>query len=118
MYWHEKLDLIKKKFPDGFKDPFRAGTDVIRKIVETLFKSTLLNFTESENRVGLLKQGILTRTCDLKHLYSEELNHLNNGSNYWLLLIQVPMGSNFQVYDCKYPALKELLYLSSGQNEQ
>ena len=28
------------------------------------------------------------------------------------------MGSSFQVYDCKYEALRELLYLSSGQNEQ
>jgi hypothetical protein len=118
MYWSEKLDLVKKKFPNGFKDPFRAGPEIVKKIVTILFESTMLNFIESENRAGLLKHGSLTRRCSLKQLYNEELPRLNNGSNYWLLLLTTPMGSNFQVYDCKYQALNELVYLSSGQNLQ
>lgn len=118
MYWNEKIDLVKKKFPDEFKDPFRAGPEIIKKIVAKLFESTLLNFIESENRAGLLKHGTLTRHCSLKQLYNEELPRLDNGSNYWLLFVRLPMGSNFQVYDCKYQALRELVYLSSGQDEQ
>jgi hypothetical protein len=118
MYWNEKIDLVKKKFPSEFKDPFRAGPEIIKKIATILFETTLLNLMESEDRAGLLKQGTLTKLCSLKHLYHEELPRLNNGSNYWLLLIEVPMGSNFQVYDCKYQALKELVHLSSGQDHQ
>jgi hypothetical protein len=118
MYWSEKLDLIKKKFPKEFKDPFKAGPGIVEKIVAILFKSTLLNFIASENRAALLKQGSLIRRCSLKQLYNEELPRLDNGSNYWLLFVNIPMGSSFQVYDCKYQALKELVYLSSGQEEQ
>ncbi|MCF6404830.1 hypothetical protein L3C95_18165 [Chitinophaga filiformis] len=118
MYWNEKLDLVKRNFPDGFKDPFRAGPEVVKKIVTILFKSTLLNFIESDNRAGLLKHGSLTRRCSLKQLYDEELPRLDNGHNYWLLLVSTPMGPNFQVYDCKYPALNDLVYLSSGQEQR
>lgn len=28
MYWNEKLDLIKRRFPDEFKDPFRSGPEI------------------------------------------------------------------------------------------
>nr|WP_295874751.1 hypothetical protein [uncultured Chitinophaga sp.] len=118
MYWSEKLDLIKKNFPDGFKDPFRAGPEIVEKIITRLFKSTLLNFISSENRAALLQHGALTRRCTLKQLYNEELPGLDNGHNYWLLLVKVPLGNRFQVYDCQYQALRELLYLSSGQDEQ
>lgn len=118
MYWNEKIDLVKKKFPDEFKDPFRAGPEIVKKIVTILFDCTMLNFIESENRAELLGHGTLIKRCSLKQLYSEELPRLDNGSNYWLFLFKIPMGSNFQVYDCKYQALRELVYLSSGQDEQ
>lgn len=118
MYWNEKIDLVKKRFPDGFKDPFRAGPEIIGKIVARLFRCTMLNFIESENRAELLKHGTLTKCCSPGQLYNDELPQLDNGSNYWLFLFKVPMGPDFQVYDCKYPALRELIYLSSGQDEQ
>lgn len=114
MYWNEKLDLIKRRFPDEFKDPFRSGPEIIRKIVAILFKSTWLKFVASENRAGLLAHGSLIRSFSLKQLYSEELPRLDTGSNYWLLLVNIYMGAGFQIYDCKYQALKELVYLSSG----
>jgi hypothetical protein len=116
MYWNEKIDLVKKKFPDEFKDPFRAGHEIVKKIVTILFDCTMLNFIESENRAELLRHGTLIKRCNLKQLYNEELPGLDNGSNYWLFLFKIPMGSNFQVYDCKYQALRELVYLSSVQD--
>lgn len=118
MYWHEKIDLVKKKFPDGFKDPFRAGPEIITKIVTRLFGCTMLNFMESDNRAELLRHGTFVKQCSLSQLYNEELPGLDNGSNYWLFFFKIPMGSSFQVYDCKYGALRELIYLSSGQDEQ
>jgi hypothetical protein len=118
MYWNEKIDLVKKKFPGEFKDPFRAGPEIVKKIVTILFDCTMLNFIESENRAELLRHGTLIKRCSLKQFYNEELPRLDNGSNYWLFLFKIPMGSNFQVYDCKYQALRELVYLSSGQDEQ
>ncbi|WP_235021670.1 hypothetical protein [Chitinophaga eiseniae] len=86
------------------------------KIVTLLFKSTWLNFIEAENRAELLQHGTLTRRCTLQQLYNEELPVLDNGRNYWVLFVKVPMGNRFQVYDCQYPALRELIYLSSGQD--
>ncbi|QJB31520.1 hypothetical protein HF324_09115 [Chitinophaga oryzae] len=83
-----------------------------------MFKTTLLNFITSENRAGLLKHGSLTRRCTLKQLYNEELPMLDNGRNYWVLFVKIPMGADFQVYDCRYQALRELIYLSSGQDER
>ena len=119
MYWSEKIDLVKKKFPvSDFKDPFRSGGEIIEKIIVKLFKSTRLNFSKSENKAALLKHGVLIKTCTVKQLYEEELLHVDKDRNFWLLLITLPMGSNFKVYDCKYDPLRELLYLTSGQKEQ
>ncbi len=119
MYWSEKIDLVKKKFPTtDFKDPFRSGGGIIEKIIVKLFESTWLNFSESENKATLLKQGEYIKSCTVKQLYKDELPLLDKDKNFWLFLIKLPMGSNLQVYDCKYEPLRELLYLSSGQNEQ
>jgi len=119
MFWNEKVELVKSKFSSAdFKDPFRKGGGITEKIVVILFKSTWLNFVKSENRVALLKEGVLAKSCTVKQLYENELPLLNRDKNYWLLLINLPMGSSFQVYDCKYEPLRELLYLSSGQDEQ
>ena len=119
MYWNEKIDLVKKKFPaKDFKDPFRFGVEIIGKIIVKLFKSTLVNFSESEDKVKLLKQSTHLKTCTVKQLYKDELPQLDKDKNFWLLLIKLPMGPNFRVYDCKYEPLQELLYLTSGQVQQ
>ncbi|MBD2770252.1 hypothetical protein IC235_20390 [Hymenobacter sp. BT664] len=119
MYWNEKVELIKRRFSDlDFKDPFRSGGKIIEKIIVKLFGSTWQNFTSAANRSTLLKQGKLLKTCTMNELYKDELPLLGSDQNFWLLLINLPMGSGFHVYDCKYEPLRELLYLSSGQNEQ
>lgn len=119
MYWSEKIDLIKKKFlPADFKDPFRSGGEIIEKIIVKLFESTWLNFSESEDKAALLKHSVLIKTCTVKELYEDKLLHVDKDKNFWLLLMNLPMGPSFQVYDCKYEPLRELLYLSSGQREQ
>ena len=119
MYWSEKIDLVKKRFPvTDFKDPFRSGGEIIEKIIVNQFKSTWLNFSESENKVILLKESELIKTCTTKQLYDDQLPALRKDTKFWLLLIKLPMGPNLQVYDCKVEPLRELLYLSSEQEEQ
>lgn len=119
MYWSEKIDLVKKKFPArDFKDPFKSGAEIIEKIIVRLFESSWHHFSASENKVALLKHGELIKTSTVKQLYDEVLPQLRKDKHYWLLLINLPMGAKYQVYDCKYEPLRELLYLSSGQNEQ
>jgi hypothetical protein len=114
MYWEEKIDLIKKQFPGDFKDPFRAGREVIQKIVAHLFNSRVSDFTQFDDKAALLKNRTFTKQCSVKQFYNEELPRLDNGSYYWLFFINVP-AAGLRVYDCKYPALKELVSLSSGE---
>lgn len=60
MYWTEKIDFVKKKYPEiDFKDPFSSGGEVIEKIIVKLFESTWLNFSKSENKSALMKQAVL-----------------------------------------------------------
>jgi len=65
-----------------------------------------------------LKKGVHIKRCTVKQLYQDELPHLDKDKNFWLLLINLPMNTGLTVHDCKYEPLRELLYLSSGQNEQ
>lgn len=119
MYWSEKIEIIKKRFPAAdFKDPFKSGRAIIEKIVVKLFDSSWMKFSSSENKAALLKQVVEIKNCTVKQLYKEELPQLDKDKNFWLLLMKLPMGSQILVYDCKYEPLRELLYLSSGQNEQ
>lgn len=119
MYWTEKIDLLKKKYPAAdFKDPFTDGKQVIEKIIARLFKTTWLNFTQAENKATLLRHGGCIKTITVEQLYKKELPGLQNGRNYWLLMLNLPMDLGYKVYDCKYEPLKELLLLSSGQMKQ
>lgn len=119
MYWSEKIDLIKKKFPvTDFKDPYRDGTQIIEKIIVKLFESTWLNFSQAENKATLLKQGEIVKCCTVKQLFNEELPKLKRDLNYWLLMLTLPIDSGYKVYDCKYDSIRELLDLSSGQTKQ
>lgn len=120
MYWYEKIDLVKKKFPaEDFKDPFRSGPGIIQKIIVKLFESTMVNFSNSESKETLLKDGVCIKSCTANQLYKDELPKLNKDKKNWLLIINPPMGFRYlEVYDCKYDAMRELLYMSSGQSKQ
>lgn len=119
MYWREKIEILKSKFqPSDFKDPFINGRVVVDKIRTIFFTATSRNFIQAENRPSLLKSEYTLKCCNVRDLHERELISLNDESNYWLLLIDIPMGDSFQVYDCKYQPLRELLYLSSGLSNQ
>ena len=119
MYWREKLDRVKKEFPASeFKDPNRRGGRIVKDIVQAFHKASPDDFFQTQNRRCLIRNGVLIRQCSVADLYRQELDRLAEGVNYWLFLIDMPMGGRFKVYDCRKDALRTLLYLSSGLERQ
>lgn len=117
MYWNEKIDLVKKKYPyPAFKDPFREGGEIIEKVIRKFHDATYLTFTQSEEREYLLKDCMLMKETTVFDLYQNEMDKLDTNTNYWLFLINIPMDSGFKIYDCSKQALQYILYLSSGVN--
>ncbi len=119
MYWNEKIDLVKKQFPaPQFKDPYQSGIQVIEKIIRNLFQTTRFHFSASENRVELLKDAALIKTCTTKQLYDVEIPLITKSKNFWVLIINPPRGQILQVYDCQYEPMRYLLQISSGTDKQ
>lgn len=118
MYWQEKIHRLKRKYsPAQFRDPFWRGRKIISMIMQKFFH--LLSEGEHCHHLDItqIRDCTLIASCTTKTLYQEEMAKLLEGVNYWLLLINPPMGSGYQVYDCQKEALREVLYLSSGASE-
>ena len=116
MFWEEKIDLVKKQFSQPeFDDPFRSGRQIIEKIIRHFHNSTPLKFSQTTDRKSLIKNCSLIKQCCIDKFYKEELEKLENSTNYWLFLN--PDNIN-RVYDCQKAPLRYLLYLSSGQKKQ
>lgn len=119
MYWREKLDRVKKEFPASeFKDPLHNGARIVKTIIQAFHKASPDDFFQSQTRHCLIRNVALIRQCSVADLYRQELDRLAEGVNYWLFLIDMPMGDRFKVYDCRKVALRTLLYLSSGLERQ
>jgi len=117
MYWNEKLDIIKKKYPaPAFRDMFRIGGEVIEKIIRKFHNATYMTFTQSDCPESLLKEGYTVREVGILEL-ERKLYDLEEEVNYWLFLLAVPMGNPFQVYDCRKAPLLELFYWVSGNED-
>lgn len=108
MFWEEKIDLIAKKHgPDGFKNPFTAWPDILKRIEDTFIIKTY--DTSWEDSIKLKEQ---LATIEIKEL-DVMLSLLANNTNYWVVML---MG-NFptakrHVYDCNPASLKDLIRLS------
>ena len=114
MFLEEKIDLVKKRFPQPeFKDPFRSGEKIKEKIIRQFHNSTPLKFYQSTDRKSLIKDCVLIKECCVNEFYKVELEKLDDVSNYWLFLI-----TENRVYDCQKASLRYLLYLLSGQEKQ
>lgn len=116
MYWQEKLDIIKKKHRAPiFRDMFREGGAVIEKIMRVFHNATYQSFMMSENPSNLLKKVDEKAEMTILEFEHTFLDILDDSTNYWLLLIDVPMGNSHQVYDCQKEALVDLYYLASSR---
>lgn len=59
MFWNEKIDSIKRRFPStNFKDPLKNGKKIIEKIIFRFFNSTGSAFVNSINKTALLRELI------------------------------------------------------------
>ncbi len=118
MYWEEKIDLVKKEYPAPlFKDPFRQGGAIIEKIIRNFHNATYLTFVQSDDKRSLMKNCKLIKETAIIDVYQKEIDKLDENTNYWLLLIQMPMGEGIKVYDCQKEAISYILYLASGLNK-
>jgi len=114
MRFEEKIDLVKIQFSQPkFKDPFRSGGKIKEKIIRQFHNSTSMKFYQSTDRKSLIKDCFLINQCSIDKFYKEELEKLDEDSNYWLFLI-----AEQRVYDCQKASLQYLLYLLSGQEKQ
>jgi len=111
MYWSEKVDLIKKTYPaPAFRDMFRQGGNVIEKIIRRFHHASYLTFTQSDNPKVLLKSSQFINEIASPQLESYLEQRLETNQNYWLFLLNTPMGKPFQVYDCQQKPLINLYY--------
>jgi len=114
MFFEEKVDLVKKRFPQPeFKDPFQSGGKIIQKIIRQFHNSSPMKFYQSTDRESLIKDCFLIKQCNSVEFYKTELEKLDEFSNYWLFLVY-----ESRIYDCQKAALQFLLYLLSGQKQQ
>ncbi|MBK5073514.1 hypothetical protein I2492_10520 [Budviciaceae bacterium CWB-B4] len=118
MYWQEKIHYLKQQYPTPqFNDPFWRGKNVIATIIDTFFSFAQEDIYSNKLDAAKIKNRELIKTCSVKTLYQEEMDKLPENTNFWLLLMNPPMGAECQIYDCQKNALRELLYLSSGVPE-
>ncbi|QBH95395.1 hypothetical protein EKN56_02630 [Limnobaculum zhutongyuii] len=118
MYWQEKIHRLKQQYPaPQFNDPFWRGKNIIATIAQTFFHFSQEDIYSHKLDATKIKNRELIKTCPTKTLYQEEIVKLPENVNYWLLLMNPPMGAECQIYDCQKNALRELLYLSSGASE-
>lgn len=116
MYWNEKLDIIKKEYPAPiFKDIFREGGGVIEKIIRIFHDATYMSFTQCNNLETLLKDDIEPKEMTILELENKISESLEEDKNYWLFLIDIPMGKRFQIYDCQKKPLIDLYYMASSR---
>ena len=117
MYWNEKIQIMQNKFNSlEFKDPSYNGKLII-KTVMTKFHN-FKHFHQIDAKEKLIKNKILIKECSIANFYKDEMEKLELSINYYLLLIDIPMGSGEKIYDCQKDALRCLLYLSSGIEKQ
>ncbi|SHE78660.1 hypothetical protein [Dysgonomonas macrotermitis] len=117
MYWQEKLNIIKKKYPSlVFRDMFHSGGEVAEKIIRKFHNATYLTFKQCDDPKTLLKDCRLVKETGILEL-ENYLYELEDGINYWLFLLNPPMGNTFQVYDCRKAPLIDLYYLASGRED-
>jgi len=111
MFWDEKIEVLKKKFPqDQFRIPFSDWSDILKKI-ETKFlkRSREYRFTYWSE---YLKEKAPIRIIPRQEI-GREIAKLSSRQNYWVIIAcdNAPTTEHL-VYDCKIDAAKALLSIA------
>jgi hypothetical protein len=112
MFWEEKIDILKKQFPQtDFRDPYTDWPEILKKVEAKFIVKADSNFLYS-NWGDQLKNKLRVRTI-LHQKVNEEIKRLDCKSNYWVVVIQGNYpNSKHLVYDCKTNSLEALISLS------
>jgi hypothetical protein len=117
MYWNEKIQIMQNKFSSvEFKDPFYNGAIIIKKIMSKFHN--VKHFHQIDDKENFVINKNFIKECSVKNFYRNEMEKLEQSINYYLLLIDIPMGNGEKIYDCQKDALRYLLYLSSELEKQ
>lgn len=114
MYWQEKIDILKKKFPQtDFRNPFMDWPKILKKMEAKFIikENTNFHFT---NWAGRLKNKVLVKTIIHQSIY-QEIKKLSPDTNYWVVIVygDYPTSKHL-VYDCKLNSLEALLGFTIG----
>jgi hypothetical protein len=114
MFWEEKIDRLKKIFPDSdFRNPFTDWSDILRTIEAKFIikEDSAYHFTNWADRI---KERTPVRTIP-RQMIHEEIAKLDRGQNYWLVITtdDTPTAKHL-VYDCKTNALEAILSMIAG----
>ena len=111
MFWDEKIEVLKKKFPqDQFRIPFSDWSSILKKIETKFFKHGWeYRFTYwSECLKGKAPIRIISRQA-----IAQEIAKLGSRQKYWVIIARDnPPTTEHFVYDCKVDAMKALLSIA------
>jgi hypothetical protein len=119
MFFEEKIDRLKRKFPPtDFKVPFTEGSSILKSI-ETNFiiikdlNKDLNNLRQYFNNwADNIKHKTEVKSIDLNN-HNAWLDKLDSNTNYWMVLAYGNSQSHKHlVFDCKPHALIALFYIT------
>lgn len=100
MFWHEKIDQLKKGIsPGDFRDPYTDGLDILKRIHDKFLTTGELDYNAGfVNWTSGLKDKIELRELPFANL-GLELAKLDHAQNYWVVLVSTRLDS--LVYEAK-----------------
>jgi hypothetical protein len=112
MFWEEKIEALKKIFPqEQFQVPFTTWPDIFKKIGEKFIIKDGLQY-ECTNGLGNLKKEIHIKTIPWQAL-EKEISNLEIHTNYWVIIVlgNAPTAKH-HVYDCQVPSISQLISMA------
>jgi len=112
MFWHEKIDLIKKRYaPPTFKIPFTEWREIFKKIEDNFIVEYDPNdFTPNWERKHIKQSNLLH---EIKHNNLDTyLRQLPDTTNYWIVFSFSHNNAKgkYHVYDCQLEPFLALVH--------
>ena len=114
MYWEEKIEYLKKEFPQKeFSFPFHDWVNIMKKMEDRFLKKEDMNYHFS-SWGNQIKDKVMITTIEWKNLLTA-LASLPDSSNYWVVIVldQSSLGKHY-LYDCSIKSIPSLVSLQNN----